>query len=213
VLVDEETLASAVDNLLSNAVKFTKTGDIELSASSRQRKNVLEIAVKDSGVGIQKEKLGKIFDDFKRLRQTKAKGTGLGLSIVKKAVNRLGGEITVESKEGKGSNFRMVFPLRKVGEMYMVGSGSIGVSRQAKSKKEAAAIRKQSRQTSIPTLAKRPILIIDDDKNTHTALKFILEDQGYSVQFALNGSTGLEIARRKKPGLILMDLTMPEMDG
>ena len=216
VFVDEETLSSAVENLLSNAVKFTTVGEITLSATSKQRGKALEIAVKDSGVGIKDEKLKEIFGEFKRLRQTKAKGTGLGLSIVKKAVERLGGEIIVESQEGKGSVFRMIFPLRKVGEVHSIGFGLTGVNRQAvpcrgDSPKHSGRIVATGKRKS--TVSDKLILVIDDDTDTHTAMRFLLEDQGYRVHFAGSGSEGLDIARRKKPGLIFMDLTMPDMDG
>ena len=222
ILVDDETLSSAVDNLLGNAIKFTKFGQVALSAKSKQRGAALEIAVKDSGVGIQKEKLNDIFAEYKRLREAPAKGSGLGLYIVKTAVDRLGGEITVESQEGKGSTFRMVFPVRQVGQVHMIGADSLGVSRKDRVAKQEAPKRskskidnKQSNRSELnPNLKSgKTILVVDDDKDSHIAMRFLLEDLGYNVYFAASGAEALRLASRKKPHLIFMDLTMPDMDG
>jgi signal transduction histidine kinase len=109
---DREKLRQIVLNLLDNAVKFTERGEIKISAS--QRNGSLKVVVSDTGIGIQKDDLNQIFEEFQRgdLQHAKQyRGTGLGLAIAKRLVNLLGGEITVDSDVGKGSTFTVVLPL------------------------------------------------------------------------------------------------------
>jgi len=115
---DREKLAQIVLNLLDNAVKFTEQGEIRISAS--QQNGSLKLAVSDTGVGIQKEDLNKVFEEFHRGDSYNAKnyrGTGLGLAITQKFVNLLGGEIAVESEVGKGSVFTVTLPLDRGGSV------------------------------------------------------------------------------------------------
>jgi signal transduction histidine kinase len=109
---DREKLRQIILNLLDNAVKFTERGEIRISAS--QQNGSLKLIVSDTGIGIEKEDLNQIFEEFNRgdLSSTKKyRGTGLGLAIVKKFVHLLGGEIAVESEVGKGSTFTVMLPL------------------------------------------------------------------------------------------------------
>jgi len=109
---DREKLRQIVLNLLDNAVKFTEQGEIKIFAS--QQNGALRLIVSDMGIGIEKEDLNEIFDEFHQgdLSSTKKyQGTGLGLAIVKKFANMLGGEVAVESEVGKGSVFTVMLPL------------------------------------------------------------------------------------------------------
>src|SRR4029453_3603248 len=109
---DREKLGQIIFNLLDNAVKFTERGEIKNSAS--QQNGSLQLVVSDTGVGIPKEELNKIFEEFQRgdgYSTKKYRGTGLGLAIVKQFVNLLGGEVGVESEVGKGSVFTVTLPL------------------------------------------------------------------------------------------------------
>jgi signal transduction histidine kinase len=110
---DREKLVQIVLNLLDNAVKFTEQGEIRISAS--QQNGSLKLAVSDTGIGIPKQELNTIFEEFQRGDSSSIKnyrGTGLGLAIVKQFVNLLGGEISVESEVGKGSVFTVSLPLK-----------------------------------------------------------------------------------------------------
>jgi signal transduction histidine kinase len=112
VNTDREKLRQIVLNLLGNAVKFTERGKIKIAAS--QQNGSLKLVVSDTGIGIPKEELNKIFEEFHRggrLSNGKYRGTGLGLAIVKKFVNLLGGEVAVESEVGKGSVFTVTLPM------------------------------------------------------------------------------------------------------
>ena len=109
---DRERLRQIILNLLENAVKFTERGEIKISAS--QQNGCFRLTVSDTGIGIQKEHLNKIFEEFHRVDSSsikKYRGTGLGLAIVKKFVNLLGGEIAVESEVGRGSVFTVTLPM------------------------------------------------------------------------------------------------------
>jgi signal transduction histidine kinase len=109
---DREKLRQILLNLLDNAIKFTERGEIKIAAS--QQNGSLQFVVSDTGIGIPKEELNKIFEEFHRGDSSSTKnyrGTGLGLAIVKKFVNLLGGEVGVESEVGKGSVFTVTLPL------------------------------------------------------------------------------------------------------
>jgi signal transduction histidine kinase/HAMP domain-containing protein len=112
VKTDRDKLKQILLNLLSNAVKFTEQGEIRVSASPENGN--LKLAVADTGIGMKKEALEHIFEEFQQAEKTTASkygGTGLGLAIVKKFINLMGGEIVVESEEGKGSKFTITLPM------------------------------------------------------------------------------------------------------
>lgn len=109
---DREKLKQIILNLLSNAAKFTEQGEIKVSAS--RQNGSLKLAVSDTGIGMKKEALDHIFDEFRQAEKSTASkygGTGLGLAIVKRLVNLLGGEIGVESEIGKGTKFTISLPI------------------------------------------------------------------------------------------------------
>jgi signal transduction histidine kinase len=115
---DREKLRQILLNLLDNAVKFTERGEIKIAAS--QQNGSLQLVVSDTGTGIPKEELNKIFEEFHRGDSSsikKYRGTGLGLAIVKKFVNLLGGDVAVESEVGKGSVFTVTLPLNYGGSV------------------------------------------------------------------------------------------------
>jgi signal transduction histidine kinase/CHASE3 domain sensor protein len=109
---DRDKLKQILFNLLSNAAKFTEQGEIKVSASPENGN--LKLAVADTGIGMKKEALDHIFEEFQQAEKTtssKYGGTGLGLAIVKKFINLMGGDIGVESEEGKGSKFTITLPM------------------------------------------------------------------------------------------------------
>jgi len=109
---DRDKLKQILLNLLSNAAKFTEDGEIRVSA--RQENGTLKLAVTDTGIGMKKEALDHIFEEFQQAEKTTASkygGTGLGLAIVKKFTNLMGGDISVDSEVGKGSKFTITIPM------------------------------------------------------------------------------------------------------
>jgi signal transduction histidine kinase len=109
---DRDKLKQILLNLLGNAAKFTEQGEIRVSAA--QENGTLKLAVADTGIGMKPESLDHIFDEFRQAETSTASkygGTGLGLAIVKKFTNLMGGDISVESEEGKGTKFKIKLPL------------------------------------------------------------------------------------------------------
>jgi len=109
---DRDKLKQCVLNLLSNAVKFTEKGEIKVAAA--RANGTLKLTVSDTGIGMNQEALKYIFDEFRQADMSSTRrygGTGLGLAIVKKFINLMGGEIVVESEEGKGSKFTITLPM------------------------------------------------------------------------------------------------------
>jgi signal transduction histidine kinase len=109
---DRDKLKQAVLNLLSNAVKFTERGEIKVSAFRND--GLLTLTVSDTGIGMKKEALDFIFDEFRQADMSSTRkygGTGLGLAIVKKFINLMGGDISVASEVGKGSTFTITIPI------------------------------------------------------------------------------------------------------
>ena len=111
VKADRDKLKQVVLNLLSNSAKFTEEGEIKVAAWSEN--GSVKFAVSDTGIGMKKEALKYIFDEFRQVDMSTTRkygGTGLGLAIVKKLTNLMGGEIEVDSEEGKGSQFTITLP-------------------------------------------------------------------------------------------------------
>jgi signal transduction histidine kinase len=109
---DRDKLKQCVLNLLSNAVKFTEKGEIKVAAWGDD--GLLKLTVSDSGIGMNQEALKYIFDEFRQADMSSTRkygGTGLGLAIVKKYINLMGGDIVVESEQGKGSKFTITMPM------------------------------------------------------------------------------------------------------
>jgi signal transduction histidine kinase len=112
---DRDKLKQAVLNLLSNAVKFTEKGEIRVSAWHEN--GTLKLTVSDTGIGMKKEALDYIFEEFRQADMSSTRrygGTGLGLAIVRRFVNLMGGDIGVESEVGKGSKFTVTLPINLV---------------------------------------------------------------------------------------------------
>lgn len=112
ILTDKNRLTQVLSNLIGNAFKFTKQGTVALGYR-KETNSSISFFVKDTGMGIQKDKASKIFDRFTKLNDF-VQGSGLGLSICKTIVEKLGGTITVETEEGKGSKFLVILPLKEV---------------------------------------------------------------------------------------------------
>jgi len=188
-------------NLLGNAVKYTNEGGItlRLGATSTDGSKVrLACEVEDSGIGISEEDMERIFEPFAQVgEQTDAKGTGLGLSITRQYVELMGGELTVESKVGKGSVFRFEIPVEKV---------AVEDIEQAE----------PSRGQVIGLEPGQPswrILIVEDQLENRLLLKKLLEQVGFEVHEAVNGQEAIDVFEEWRPHFIWMDRRMPLMDG
>jgi signal transduction histidine kinase len=190
---DPARLAQVVANLLSNAAKFTPAhGRIEIWIRGKADHAV--IRVRDSGVGIAREDLGRIFDMFVQLdssRSQAAAGLGLGLPLARELARLHGGDVTAHSPgPGKGSEFRIRLPL---------------VAAPAASTEHILV-------TPLPE-APRHVLIVDDNIDAATSLGTLLQHRGHSVHTCFDGSTAFAAATRSPPDIAFIDLNMPHPDG
>ncbi len=209
VIGDQNRLQQILINLISNALKFTPSGEVVVRAmpnKSSREPDITRFEVEDTGIGIPEEKQQQIFDRFTQANSDlsdKYEGTGLGLSICKHLVERMGGEIGVESEEGKGSLFWFELPLDVVDE--------------------ASERTMEEREEDDPRSHQKPltdtrVLVVDDVETNRTIFTKILNDLGASVTEAKDGYEALEHVHRggeqgESFDLLLIDRHMPEMDG
>lgn len=197
---DEIRVRQIVNNLLSNAVKYTEKGTITFHAEGEYRGDTywLTISIADTGIGIKQEELELVFESFKRLELDKThyiEGTGLGLNITKQLVENMGGTIRVESEYGAGSRFTVILPQSPVTESEIP---------------EQDVAQGENNYLYAPDVR---ILAIDDNKMNLTVLKALLKRSKIQIDTATNGMECLEMSKRKKYDLFLMDHMMPGMDG
>ncbi|MBN1155503.1 PAS domain S-box protein [candidate division KSB1 bacterium] len=198
IFSDEDKIDHVLMNLLSNAVKFCDRGKITFQVSHEKSKHSLKFIIRDSGIGMDRDEIDKIFQPYSqtdRDHRRKGTGSGLGLAIVKNYWEMLDGEISVQSKKGKGTLFTLLLPMQ---------ADRINV------------ITEKAFTSEVPKLKKADnvkILIVDDNVDNQYALKFILNDIGYRLIIADSGEDGVKKAIKEKPALILMDMMMPGMDG
>ncbi len=204
---DQDRLIQVVINLISNAVKFTDAGSI--TCSVRQEGMELLVSVKDSGIGISPDDQPKVFEKFKQVGDTltdKPKGTGLGLPICKEIVEYHGGRIWVESEPSHGSIFSFTLPiLNQSAQLELLPKRhSIDIESLVKQLRER-----------VPThdAHDKSVLVVDDDSNIRSLLQQELAEAGYKVRLAEDGRKALALIREEMPGLIILDVMMPEMNG
>lgn len=186
-------------NLLSNASKFTEKGEITLTVQKVDHPtgSRLKFSVKDTGIGMNEEQLGKLFQSFSQADASTTRkygGTGLGLVISRKFCQMMGGDITVQSQSGAGTTFTVDLPEEVI-------------ETTPETPREQGAVK-----TSGASKLKL-VLVIDDDHDSADILKRNLMKSGYEVVVAHSGTAGLEIARKMKPAAITLDVMMPGMDG
>lgn len=199
IVTDSGKLQQILLNILSNAAKFTKNGEVTMSVSLTD--DFLRVTVKDTGVGMSAEQQEHIFEEFRQgdMSSTRSyEGTGLGLAITRRFCDLLGGSIEVESYLGKGSTFSVRIPL--------VVHVAPALSEPLTSSLPTP--------TPLPEFRERPsILVVDDDSAFLGLLTRTLEQAGYQVYTAANGSEAIIRARAIHPMAITLDLQMPESDG
>lgn len=204
VIGDGGRLKQVLTNLIGNSVKFTEEGKIEVQAIQvKDRKDEVQIcfSVKDTGIGIPEKSIGTLFEKFTQVDSSltrKYGGTGLGLAISKSLVESMGGSIEVESKEGEGSLFSFILPLRK----------SMNWSANRK-ERDFRIAEKDIRKINKPLR----ILIVEDHLINQEVITRFIEKKGWRAITALNGKEALHILQNERIDLILMDIQMPVMDG
>ncbi len=200
---DQTKLRQCLINLLSNAAKFTENGQITLSAVQEgiAGSTSLVFRVTDTGIGMSPEQQAKLFERFTQADASTTRrfgGTGLGLAITRAFATMLGGQIDVASREGEGTTFTIRIPAQ--------------YRETATETREEAPDGSPAQPAATPKTGDR-VLIIDDDPATRDLLTRFLEKEGFRVASAADGREGLELARSLRPRVILLDVTMPRMDG
>ncbi len=187
-------------NLLSNAAKFTEHGRITLAVSRIARPGEvdhLRLSVSDTGIGMTEEQMARLFQRFQQADASTTRqfgGTGLGLALTRAFAAMLGGDVQVQSAQGSGSTFTVTLPVLLP-------------------EPEEAAQEAPSPEQDEPVGTGEVVLVVDDDETQlHLMSRFLLRE-GFVARTASDGSTGLAQARRLRPRAILLDVTMPGMDG
>lgn len=203
---DSARIRQIIINLVNNAIKFTEKGYVKLSIQvqqSRQDEVEICVSVQDSGQGIKKEDLSKLFDAFTQVDLKKnhtKEGTGLGLAICNQLVELMGGELHVESEYGKGSNFYFVMWQKVI----------------AQEKETEPVKRREEKGASSEftfTAPEAKILLVDDNVINREVAKALLEPLMMQIDEAENGLEALQMVQQKKYDMVFMDHYMPVMDG
>ncbi|ELM6620361.1 response regulator [Vibrio fluvialis] len=197
--VDSVRLTQILFNIIGNAIKFTHQGFVDVSlVTTRDR---LEIEVRDSGIGIDNERIEHLFSPFIQADTSITRnygGTGLGLAITKHLVELMGGTIKVNSKLGEGSLFTISIPLE---------------SRSTAAANENAGQLSDTKTYDALDNSKH-ILVVEDTKTNQMVIQLLLNRMGYNVTIANNGQHALELIEKNRSfDLIFMDISMPIMDG
>lgn len=214
VAFDPEKMERIVFNLLSNAIKFTpENGKIHVRLSQEASSFVLQVT--DSGSGIKKEDVQKIFDTYYQTDSSqKQNSSGIGLSLVKVFVELHGGTISVDSEYGKGSEFTCRFPLRQIDNEAPVEKSQLISTETINEELASSDTQKIDEIINETTMenGKPILLIIDDNSDMRTYIHTILQPD-YNIIEAANGKQGVALANKYLPDIVICDMMMPVMDG
>ncbi|WP_213177331.1 CHASE domain-containing protein [Croceicoccus gelatinilyticus] len=208
VLIDKMRLRQIVLNLVGNALKFTEKGEVRISASLRRGEfdgsNDLRIVVQDTGVGIPKDRLERIFDKFSQADETTSRrygGTGLGLPISAQLAELMGGSLCADSILGLGARFTLDLPFVECNAQGSESAPLVGEG-----------------LCDSPQQQRLNILVAEDNPINQVLIKSMVEKSGHHCTVAKDGKEAvdatIDAARKDKPyDMVLMDMQMPEMDG
>ena len=206
---DEIRIKQVVTNLLTNAVKYTKVGSVTMTVTSTKLDDhhvSLMFSVKDTGIGIKKEDLKKLFTPFERIEEKRNRtieGTGLGMNITKRLLAMMGTKLSVESVYGEGSDFSFRLKQKVV--------DWTPIRNFAEALKQSQLNRKVYHEKFIAPEAH--VLVTDDTEMNLTVIRNLLKRTRVQLDTALSGAQTLEMTREKKYDLIFLDHRMPGMDG
>ena len=220
---DKNRIFQVFSNLIGNAFKFTTEGSV--SYGYKQEGERVVFYVKDTGLGIEPEKLGRVFQRFAKLNNF-AQGTGLGLSICKTIIERLGGEIAVSSEVGTGTTFTFWLPLENVIQDTETGTNShlpgeavgtqpsevLPAKEDTPRPKEETTEKEEDLRATAAGTEKATILIAEDTDSNFDLLNAIL-GRKYHLVRARDGMEAVTMYDEVNPDLILMDIKMPNLDG
>ncbi len=202
LVYDQRRLLQVLTNIMSNAVKFTEEGRIELSVFTSE--GALFFKCTDTGIGISSEELPYIFDRFRQLdgsASRKYSGSGLGLSLSRDLVTLMGGEIYARSTKGRGTEVTFHLPLHAHD-----GSQDTAPLPNARPGVNFGG-------TPSPGPGGRALVLVADDESSTREMIAMVLDSRYELHFAADGREAVELFERLQPGMVLMDIMMPGMDG
>ncbi len=206
---DEIRIKQIITNILTNAVKYTDTGSVTFKVDfdkADERSILLNVSITDTGRGMRKDDLDKLFSPFERieeLRNRHIEGTGLGMSIVQQLLAMMGSRLFVRSEYGKGSTF--AFTIRQE----VIDWSEIGDLRNVLTQAKNETPR-ESEQFTAP---EAKILVVDDIKMNLNVIVGLLKRTKIQVDVALSGNEAIEMARQKDYDILFIDHMMPDMDG
>ncbi|OQY49567.1 MAG: hypothetical protein B6247_23265 [Candidatus Parabeggiatoa sp. nov. 2] len=227
---DAQRLQQIINNLLSNAFKFTDKGEIKLDIKLKSPQgDILAFSVADTGAGIPKEKHKVIFEAFQQADGSTSRrygGTGLGLSISRQLARLLGGELQLDSEEGKGSTFTLYLPLddgqkpeprENRNPVFSKNGGSQesrnqGVSTNLVSQDDTTHEKIADDRDNLQP-SDKSILVIEDDRQFYGILMQLARERGFKCLVAEDGKTGLLLADEYQPHAIILDVRLPQLDG
>ena len=207
---DEVRIRQIITNILTNAVKYTNEGKVTLTVSGKQlsQESVqLYVSVRDTGIGIRKEDIGKLFDSFQRVEESRNRsieGTGLGLSITMRLLNLMGSRLEVESIYGKGSEFYFYLEQKQTDEQV------IGDDLQKYYQNEKSLFGATCQAFRAPGAK---LLVVDDNEMNLKVFKGLLKNHDMQIDVAMSGRECLSLMEQNSYHIIFMDHQMPEMDG
>ena len=197
---DRTKVKQCLLNVLSNASKFTQNGKLTL-AIERTDRAMVQMTISDTGIGMNPEQLGRLFQAFSQADASTTKkfgGTGLGLAITRHFCRLLGGDISVASQVGKGSTFTIIIPDQAEGPPRPEAANEPTVEQTTSSHEDSASV---------------TVLIVDDDAASRDLLTTSLRREGYRTVQARGGDEALELALKLRPDAITLDVLMPKTDG
>lgn len=207
---DDMRIRQVIANLLTNAIKYTHAGVVTFSVEAIQKsgqKVALRVSVKDTGIGIRSEDLERLFTAFQRVDEKvnrNIEGTGLGLSITINLLRLMGSELKVNSVYGKGSEFSFILD-QQIMDSVPIGNIGTKVSDAPK------VVKEEYHETF--RAPKAVILVVDDNEMNLQVVKGLLKNTQVQLVTALSGQESIELVKRQKFDVILMDHMMPDMDG
>ncbi len=205
VIGDPNRIRQILLNLVNNAIKFTKYGSVSLTIYCKKVNDYLDFhfSVRDTGIGIAKDKVKSVFNKFEQANQSTTReygGTGLGLAICQQLTHLMGGEIGVDSELGLGSNFYFSLPLKRNENKELENINDIhSIHHSAKNK--------------MPNLKGMHILVAEDNEINQVIISTLLEQCQCDITIVNNGKEAVEHVSQRKYDLIFMDCQMPVMDG
>ncbi|WP_158826266.1 response regulator [Mucilaginibacter lacusdianchii] len=219
VYTDKVRVEQVIKNLLSNAFKFTpESGEISITAKPGTKPGTISFAIKDSGIGIAPEKQKVIFEAFQQADGSTSRkygGTGLGLSISRELANLLGGEITLRSELGTGSEFILTIPV----VANQQPSQTSAEEEPALPTVESFTPKVNFLQPAAELAPSRPnrgqplVVIVEDDHNFADILQDYARDHGYQSVMVNEGTHAVEIIKEKQPDAVILDIMLPGKDG